>query len=520
MKPFAASLVFVAGVILSMLLPGAPGYSFGQEEGAPPLPLGLDKPAEPALPAGLAEGDEAEAGQPAQPGGLDQGPVLPAGLAGEKEPAMPGGLQDAGQDTVSPRNAPGGFEAAGGLPAGAGFAGFWELRGGLRLQPDPHEKSASIGEARLQLEVEPSLGAATFKITADFIYDPVLDRPSIQLEAGQGWFDLREANLSLSPLTFMDLKLGRQILTWGTGDFMFINDLFPKDWQAFFIGRDENYLKAPSDAVKISLYAPVANLDVVFSPRFDPDRFIRGTRISYFNPGLGELAGRDAVIDADLPETWMEDAEWAARVSRNIQAYELAVYGYWGYWKSPGGVEPATGKAIFPRLSVYGASVRGPLGRGIGNLEFGVYDSREDRSGYDPWKNNSEFRFLAGYETDWPRIARDLTLGFQYYVEWLADYDAYRRSLPAALPARDEVRHVVTARLVKLLMNQNLALSLFAFYSPSDADAYIRPRANYKIDDHWTAEVGGNLFAGSSKKTFFGQFRRNTNAYLAIRYGF
>ncbi|MFW6031595.1 MAG: hypothetical protein ACOC9T_03300, partial [Myxococcota bacterium] len=32
----------------------------------------------------------------------------------------------------------------------------------------------------------------------------------------------------------------------GTGDLVFLNDLFPKDWRSFLLGRDLDYLKAPS----------------------------------------------------------------------------------------------------------------------------------------------------------------------------------------------------------------------------------------------------------------------------------
>jgi len=128
-------------------------------------------------------------------------------------------------------------------------------------------------------------------------------------------------------------------------------------------------------------------------------------------------------------------------------------------------------------------------------------------------------RFLVGYEQDLPEIAHDLTVGGQYYVEWMMDYDAYRRAV-LFVPAADEVRHVVTFRVTKLLWSQNLRLGLFAYYSPSDSDAYLRPNVSYKIDDHWTAEIGGNVFFGSRPFTFFSQFADNSNVYLALRYSF
>ncbi|MCD6405349.1 MAG: hypothetical protein J7M19_05950, partial [Planctomycetes bacterium] len=67
---------------------------------------------------------------------------------------------------------------------------------------------------------------------------------------------------------------------------------------------------------------------------------------------------------------------------------------------------------------------------------------------------------------------------------------------------------------------QNLTLSFFAFYSPGDRDAYIRPNISYKLNDHWSADMGGNVFIGHDERTFFGRFEDNTNVYVGLRYGF
>lgn len=148
-----------------------------------------------------------------------------------------------------------------------------------------------------------------------------------------------------------------------------------------------------------------------------------------YNPMLGRIAGRDTIIRTESRNSWFTDDELALRLSRNIQGYEAALYGYRGYWKSPAGLEPATGKATFPRLAVYGGSLRGAAGPGIANLEFG-------------------------------------------------------------------------------------------YYSPSDKDFYFRPTIHYKIDDHWSTEIGGNIFGGERNWTFFGQFRKDTNIYAGTRYSF
>jgi hypothetical protein len=228
------------------------------------------------------------------------------------------------------------------------------------------------------------------------------------------------------------------------------------------------------------------------------------------------LAGEDAEIQADRPNRWFRDSEIAARLYKNINNYELALYGYHGYWKSPAGQNAAMSRAIFPDLNVYGMSVRGAFGKGIGNMEVGYYESADDRSGRNPLINNSEMRYLLGYTQE---VARDFTMGLQYYIEQLLQYSRYRDSLPSG-PARDRERQLLTLRLTKLLMNQNLRCSLFTYYSPTDSDVYMRPNVNYKVSDNMAVEIGSNIFFGDYPHTFFGQFQNNTNMYVGLRYSF
>ncbi len=388
------------------------------------------------------------------------------------------------------------------------YHGFYEVRSGYRLQNDRNEKDMSIMEARYQFDLFSMRDWGDIKIKGDVYGDAVMEETV---------FDPREVNIFARPTDMMDVKLGRQVLTWGTGDLVFINDLFPKDWQSFFIGRDVEYLKAPSDAAKISLFMDWANLDIVYTPEFDSDRFISGERISYWNPILGTAAGEDSRMSVERRREFFEEDETALRLYKNVNNYELAAYGYWGYWKSPGGFNDTMTAGVFPELYVYGASARGDIGKGIGNVEFGYYDSVDDRSGDNPLINNSEMRYLVGYTQE---IGRDFTAGVQYYVEQLLDYSDYEDNQPAGMPKRDEFRHLTTLRLTKLLMNQNLRLSLFTYYSPSDEDVYARPIAHYKASDNLSFEVGSNIFFGDEDYTFFGQFEDNTNAYLAVRYSF
>ncbi|MBN1906886.1 MAG: hypothetical protein JW927_17530 [Deltaproteobacteria bacterium] len=466
----------------------------------------------PALPMGLggASQQSDNSDQPGLPAGL--GPAVTQESADDPMPSLPQGLGARDNVTTAPKQAP---ETKSFL---ASVTGFIEARGGMRLNNDPYEKDTSLGELRLQFKAEKQLGRFLIRNSNDIYYDAVAEERSVHLEKGKGFIDLRELSLSFSALDNMDIKAGRQILTWGTGDLVFINDLFPKDWQSFLLGRDTEYLKAPSDAVKASIYTEKINMDIVFMPKFDPDRFITGERLSYWN-GY-RTAGRDSIINAERPNNWLNDYELAVRFSKNINGNEIAFYGYHGYWKSPGGIDPFTFRYIFPELNVYGASIRGQAGRGIGNIEAGYYDSRDDSNGDNPFINNSQIRFLVGYEQDLPMVASDLTAGLQYYLEHMMDHDEYLDILSPGSPAADEDRHLFTLRITKLLLNQNLTCSLFTYYSPSDQDLYIRPNISYKFTDDWKGEVGANIFSGECPHTFFGQFHENTNVFIAVRYNY
>lgn len=387
-------------------------------------------------------------------------------------------------------------------------AGFVETRGGVRTSDDPYEKDYSLAEARIQLDLSKDMDWGVFKIKGDFLADGVVAKFSATL---------REANLIFSPLASMDIKAGRQILTWGTGDLLFINDMFPKDWQSFFIGRDDEYLKAPSDAIKTSYFTKLINIDLVWTPVFNPSDHISGERLSYWNNSTHHLAGRNYVFGVESRSTTFTDSEIALRLTRNIDSLEMAIYGYVGFWKEPEGMAKQPPPHLrYPRLAVYGGSLRAPMAKGIGNVEIGYYDSREDRDGTDPYTRNSELRILAGYEQE---LGHNFTGSGQYYLEYIQDYEPYKQGIVDGR-WRDKYRHLLTIRLTKLLMNQNLILSLFTYYSPNDRDAYIRPKIQYKMDDHWLLETGGNIFKGNKEHTFWGQFENNSNIYASARWSF
>ena len=170
-----------------------------------------------------------------------------------------------------------------------------------------------------------------------------------------------------------------------------------------------------------------------------------------------------------------------------------------------------------PRLNVFGGSLQGAFFNGVLSLEGGYYDSRDDSEGIDPGIENSQIRFLTGYQR---ALGENLTLGLQYYGERMQDYGSYEKNLPPTFPQRKELRHTLSLRITQLLKYQTLRLSFFTFYSPNEKDYYLNPEIRYELGNGLWASVGAIVLGGEQDYTFFGQFEKNDNLYFVLRYGF
>ena len=102
------------------------------------------------------------------------------------------------------------------------WSGFVEAGLGTRFSSDPLiDDRNTLEDLRWRIETEWQPEDFNVSLKADARYDGIEDEWSL---------DVRDLTLSLSPGSSTDLRLGRQVQTWGTGDLLFLNDLFPKDF--------------------------------------------------------------------------------------------------------------------------------------------------------------------------------------------------------------------------------------------------------------------------------------------------
>ncbi|MFA4980914.1 MAG: hypothetical protein WC592_00375 [Candidatus Omnitrophota bacterium] len=346
----------------------------------------------------------------------------------------------------------------------------------------------------------------------DVLIDEYTERPK--------WWLPRELYAAFTPLDFLDLKIGEQILTWGTGDYIFINDQFPKDYVSFIIGRDDDYLKLPSYAAKLTFFTRIASLDLIAIPYFTPNKVPDGGRISFFDPLFGRIVGAQSDRYLHEPAAQFENTEIALRLYGTIESYEWALYYNHGFYKNPAGYEnQRTGILYYPQLDVYGASVQGPVPMigGIANFETGLFNSKEDDYGRNRLVQDSTMQYLAGYKRG---FKNDLEVGIQYYIIQMLHYTAYKKSLLPGDYQDDKVYQQYTLRLTKLFAGQTVNASLFVFYSPVDNDAYLRPVLSWKATDSWSLVVGGNIFLGDQDNADWGQYKGDSNIYGRLRYSY
>lgn len=372
---------------------------------------------------------------------------------------------------------------------------------------NPDGKDFKWAEERVQLKLDASKEPLHLFLKTDAFYDHIDDASHLELREGYADY------LSSS----WDTRIGRQIITWGLGDLIFINDVFPKDYEAFFSGRPLEYLKIGSDAVKIGMYPSFASAELIVIPFFEPNNFPDHKRFFMFDP-MPAVTEREEGKPANI----IENTEIAFRMYRDLSGFDAALYFYKGFFRQPSMfpdsmTSPTKIDLVYPELSVYGASLQGRALDGVLSLEAGYYDSREDRGGTDPMTPNSQAKFLIGYQR---QMWEDFTIGLQYYGEYMDDYSEYEENLPSGFPQDKKLHDLASVRLTQFLIHQTLRLSFFSFYSPSNDDYLLNPEIKYNLTDSvWTA-VGANVFGGGDEWDQFGSLDENDNVYVQVRYEF
>jgi hypothetical protein len=363
-----------------------------------------------------------------------------------------------------------------------------------------------LAEERLQVELSTESDEGNTALTGkiDFINDHVSANADI---------DVRELYGEYIADAF-ELRIGRQMLTWGVADRLFINDVFPKDWAAFFSGKPLEYMKIGSDMAKISVFGDTWDAEIALIPiaQYDvtpqTDRFV-----VYSMPGVTGTQARDKTISG---------SEAAIRLHKAFGNVDMALYAFTGFWHQPDkGMSGSN--AIYPRLNVFGFTAQDTLFGGVLSLEGGFYQSVNDTSGTNALIANSQYRYLIGYERE---IATDVTLGLQFYGELMHQHAGYFASAQPAFNAglgpepQPAHRKIMTVNLRALWLNQTLTTSLFAMMVGDGGGRMLNPDIHYAVSDELSINAGGHVFQGGPDSWMLGMMKHDDNIYMNVKWSF
>jgi len=422
------------------------------------------------------------------------------------------------------------------------WSGFMQLERADHVgDKSPADRKHLADELRFRLKTTHAADKGSMIIKLDFVQD---------LVTGTSAVDVREARILTTPASWLDLSLGKQVNTWGVGDMVFINDLFPKNWMAMFLGKDMEFLKEPANSYRASAYLGPITVDVVHHPKFAADVTPAGCTFAVFNPNSmldssqpSIAGGESACTSAASPNPNMPtEAEDAVRLKMQTGGWELAMYGYRGFYKNPKGMVMSSStdgvslSPIYPRMSSIGGSAEGPLGPGILSMEVGRYDSLDDPNGTNPLIENSANKGLIGYRLE---FSQHISAGMQSMVESMSQADGYdqgilgmyqQMGLTAEQAAQTAAykyrlaptRHTYTLRLGFKAYQDTLWVNFFAFERPEDEDRYQKLEVVKRLSDALVLATGANVFSGSATKPDrdFGMLDNEDNGFVRVQYNF
>ncbi|MEJ7804414.1 MAG: hypothetical protein WKG03_00620 [Telluria sp.] len=354
-----------------------------------------------------------------------------------------------------------------------------------------------VNEQRVQILVEQRFGEKTSGVLrVDAVHDAVV---------GHAKLVAREAYVDHNLSPNLTIRAGRQVITWGVGDYLFVNDIFPKNYDGFFTGKPFDHMKEAVDGVKINGVAGDVEMEfVIAKPRRDQmpsaHRFTAAAMPSPVSVTGPENHGADIAMRAAHKFGRWDTALYAAR----YQSRDAAIFG------SPAGLELRT-----HRTTHAGASAIGSIGSGVALAELAVTSSKLQSGNMNPFMPVKRLKALIGYSRD---LAEDLSLSVQYHYESELDYDAYLRSLSPMITPGDRHQQTAYARLVQRLRHQTLGLG-FQVFASFDGGIYANPFVSYSIVDGLNLEAGANWFHGPAESRY-GMMRHDKNVYASLRYSF
>ena len=374
-----------------------------------------------------------------------------------------------------------------------------------------------------------TLGTTTFTGTIDAYYDnsSALAEGSVTYDAvnksleysvDELWLDYTES--------IWGLRIGRQKAAWGKADGIDItNVLCPSDMSslAAMISDDS---KLGVDAIRLSLSGNQFTADAYWIPFFTPASLPidEGNSLRKFvvpetieipvAPGVN-LAIPVTIGGIETPELAIWNGEYGLRVSGYLSAFDLSLYGFYGWDDTPILNYGMTSEAIvvsgkYERMAMIGADAALPIGETVLRLETAFFPQRHFQKEEGGSLQKNQLSALAGI--DW--MPSGWTLTAQYYCDAVfGDFDELERT--------DVYKHGATLSVSKSLVNETLELSFSGLLGFNDFDSLLSPSVKYSLSDQISLGASAYIFLpGPERDGKYGAYKDLSSLCLNAKFSF
>ena len=364
----------------------------------------------------------------------------------------------------------------------------------------PHKIMSSRTRARLELRAD--YGEASLYSSMNLAYNSLLQDQT-------GAF-LREAYFNYAG-NFLEVKAGRQIVTWGVADGLRITDLIsPMDYTEF-MANDYDDIRVPVNAINLKYPGESFSAELVFVPV--PEYFVMPSGED--NPWSMPVPEGVSMDLSGTPEKHIKNSEVGTRLRFFLENLDFSLTALRTFNKSPVTIadyDPETKsvviQGIYKPMYVLGGDFSIPVSEFVVRGEMAGYfgepialnDSRR-------YRLRKTFNVLLGL--DW-YAGDNWTFMVQYMHKVIMDY---RKEL-----GMDQNTSMVTARISKEVLNNTLKLSVYGMFDIDNVSFYIRPAADYLLNDQITLSLGADILGG--RRGTFKTYEDNTQIWVKGKYFF
>ncbi|AZO95983.1 DUF1302 family protein [Halocella sp. SP3-1] len=379
------------------------------------------------------------------------------------------------------------------LAQGMQFDGFLESYYSIKLKDD-HD---FIGErSRFRLNLRNSSDNMYMFASLNGVSNGIIEDDELEVEIHEAYLEYTR------PL--WDVKIGRQIYSWGKADGVRITDvLSPCDYSEY-ITRDFDEIRIPVDSVKYRYLFPMADLELVWIPTFTEPVYPEDED----NPWYVSRQDNITINPAEEVEDELGNSELAARLSFYLNGIDFSFST--AYLWDDEAVYHKTGTTFTPeyhRLRFYGLDLSKPVNDFVIRFESAYYQGKYFSADSYGLLERDYVHSLAGL--DW-YPGNNWTVTTQYINKHIFDYEDEIEE--------DESQDTLTLSISKKLFREVLEVKNMVYYEPDEQDGFNRISIDYAVNDNFHFLTGIDYFFGNEGE--FANYDDNDSLWVKVKYDF